>query len=327
MVYSCSGGPPHEEVTGGRDRRLLRRCPADGLEPRTRAAPGPAQGPRSGLPRRSYPDPYFWLREKGTPRWMKYLEAENAYTEAMKATSKPFSDALYKEMLGRIKQTDLSVPVRRGGFYYYRRTVEGQQYPIRRRKGGAGSRESARGSAARPERAGQGHEVPRPRRVRGERRRPPARLHHRLHRLSPVHAAREGPATGGERRSARASASRAWPGPPTTRRSSTSPRTPSPSAPTRCGASRRAARPLTVYEEKDELFSTSASAPRTSRYLVRRQPLDRHLGARGCSSTATPEGAFRARAAAREGPRVLPGPPRRPVLHPHQQGARRTFAW
>jgi oligopeptidase B len=83
---------------------------------------------------RSFPDPWFWLREKGTPDVEKYLEAENAYTEATSADLKPFSEALYQELLGRIKQTDLSVPTRIGGFHYYRRTVEGLQYPIRCRK-------------------------------------------------------------------------------------------------------------------------------------------------------------------------------------------------
>ena len=65
-----------------------------------------------------------------------YLEAENAYTGAMTADIHPFHEALYKEMLGRMKQTDLSVPTRRGRYYYYSRTEEGKQYPIQcRRKG------------------------------------------------------------------------------------------------------------------------------------------------------------------------------------------------
>ena len=81
-------------------------------------------------------DDYFWLREKSNPEVIRYLEAENAYTEASTADLKPFSDALYKEMLARIKQTDLSVPVRRGGYFYYTRTEEGKQYSIQcRRKG------------------------------------------------------------------------------------------------------------------------------------------------------------------------------------------------
>ena len=75
-------------------------------------------------------DPYFWLREKSNPEVAKYLEAENAYTEEMTKDLKPFQEALYKEMLGRIKQTDLSVPYRLRGYLYYTRTEEGKQYPI-----------------------------------------------------------------------------------------------------------------------------------------------------------------------------------------------------
>jgi oligopeptidase B len=81
-------------------------------------------------------DDYFWLREKSNPAVTKYLEAENAYTAAMTKGLQPFSDALYAEMLGRIKQTDVSVPTPNHGYLYYSRTVEGQQYPIQcRRKG------------------------------------------------------------------------------------------------------------------------------------------------------------------------------------------------
>lgn len=81
-------------------------------------------------------DNYFWLRDKSNPEVIKYLEAENAYTEAMTHGLKPFGAALYQEMLSHIKQTDLSVPVRRGGYYYYSRTEEGKQYPIQCRKKG-----------------------------------------------------------------------------------------------------------------------------------------------------------------------------------------------
>ncbi len=82
----------------------------------------------------TFVDPYFWLREKGAPEVTAYLEAENTYTAAMTADLGPFADALYAEMLGRIKQTDLGVPTRIGRYFYYRRTVEGLQYPIRCRK-------------------------------------------------------------------------------------------------------------------------------------------------------------------------------------------------
>ncbi len=84
----------------------------------------------------TFSDNYFWLREKTNPEVIDYLKAENTYTEAMTKDVQPFADSLYKEMLGRIKQTDLSVPVRRGQYFYFSRTEEGKQYPIFcRRKG------------------------------------------------------------------------------------------------------------------------------------------------------------------------------------------------
>ncbi len=79
-------------------------------------------------------DDYFWLREKTNPKVVAYLQAENAYTEAMTKDLQPFSDALYSEMLARIKQTDLSVPSPRAGYLYYSRTEEGKQYPIQCRR-------------------------------------------------------------------------------------------------------------------------------------------------------------------------------------------------
>jgi oligopeptidase B len=81
-------------------------------------------------------DDYFWMREKTNPEVIKHLEAENAYTEAVMAPTKDLQETLYKEMLGRIKQTDLSVPTRNGAYWYYSRTEEGKQYPYMcRRKG------------------------------------------------------------------------------------------------------------------------------------------------------------------------------------------------
>jgi len=77
-------------------------------------------------------DNYAWLRdrnEKRDPEIIKYLEAENAFTEGHMGKHKAFADALYNEMLGRIKQTDLSVPVRMGDYWYFTKTEEGKQYP------------------------------------------------------------------------------------------------------------------------------------------------------------------------------------------------------
>ena len=79
-------------------------------------------------------DDYYWLREKSNPEVISYLETENAFTAAVLKPTEAFQESLYKEMLARIKQTDLSVPVRDHGFLYYSRTVEGKQYPIYCRK-------------------------------------------------------------------------------------------------------------------------------------------------------------------------------------------------
>ncbi|MET0753595.1 MAG: S9 family peptidase [Pyrinomonadaceae bacterium] len=78
-------------------------------------------------------DDYFWLRdrnEKKNPEIIKYLEDENAYTEAFMKPHAAFVDNLYKEMLGRIKQDDTSVPYRLGEYWYFNKTLEGKQYPV-----------------------------------------------------------------------------------------------------------------------------------------------------------------------------------------------------
>jgi oligopeptidase B len=81
-------------------------------------------------------DDYFWMRDRADPEVAAYLEAENAYADAVMKPTEAFQDALYKEMLGRIKETDTNVPYRRGGYFYHSRTEEGRQYPILgRRKG------------------------------------------------------------------------------------------------------------------------------------------------------------------------------------------------
>jgi oligopeptidase B len=82
-------------------------------------------------------DDYHWLRGKEDPAVIAHLEAENAYTEAVMAPLKPLEETLYAEMLGRIKQTDLSVPARRGDYWYYSRTEEGRQYAYMCRKRGS----------------------------------------------------------------------------------------------------------------------------------------------------------------------------------------------
>jgi oligopeptidase B len=82
-------------------------------------------------------DPYAWLRDRNDPHTLKYLEAENAYTKAMMKSTEELQAKLYTEMLGRIKQTDLSVPTKRDDYYYYVRTEEGKQYAVYCRKRGS----------------------------------------------------------------------------------------------------------------------------------------------------------------------------------------------
>ena len=79
-------------------------------------------------------DNYYWMREKEHPDVRAYLEQENAYTAAKTEHLSSIKSKLYEEMVARVQQTDLSVPVQKGGFYYYQRTVEGKQYPIYCRK-------------------------------------------------------------------------------------------------------------------------------------------------------------------------------------------------
>ena len=82
-------------------------------------------------------DDYYWLNRRDDPAVIAYLEAENAYTESVMAHTEDLQAALFEEIKGRIKQTDLSVPYREGGSYYYSRTEDGQAYPIYARKKGS----------------------------------------------------------------------------------------------------------------------------------------------------------------------------------------------
>jgi len=75
-------------------------------------------------------DDYEWLRDKTDDDVLAYLRAENAYTEARTAHLEPLREAIFKEISDRTLQTDLSVPARRGGYWYYSRTIEGKQYSL-----------------------------------------------------------------------------------------------------------------------------------------------------------------------------------------------------
>src|ERR1700674_5256116 len=82
-------------------------------------------------------DNYFWLRDKKNPEVKAYLEAENAYTDALMKPTEGLQKKLYDEMLSRIKETDVEVPYKEGDYFYYSRTEAGKQYQIRCRKKGS----------------------------------------------------------------------------------------------------------------------------------------------------------------------------------------------
>jgi oligopeptidase B len=82
-------------------------------------------------------DNYYWLRDKKNPEVKAYLEAENTYTDAVMKPTEGLQKKLYDEMLSRIKETDIEVPYKEGGYFYYLRTEAGKQYGIRCRKKGS----------------------------------------------------------------------------------------------------------------------------------------------------------------------------------------------
>jgi oligopeptidase B len=87
-------------------------------------------------------DDWFWLRERANPEVRAYLEAENAYTDAVMKPTQELQARIYDEIASRIQQTDTSAPVPYGPYEYYHRTIEGSQYAIhcRRRRAEDGTR-------------------------------------------------------------------------------------------------------------------------------------------------------------------------------------------
>ncbi len=82
-------------------------------------------------------DNYYWLNERENPKVVAYLEAENAYKDAVLKHTAEFQENLFDEMVGRIKQTDMSVPYKTRDFFYYTRYEEGREYPVYCRKRGS----------------------------------------------------------------------------------------------------------------------------------------------------------------------------------------------
>ncbi|MFD4367264.1 S9 family peptidase [Rhodococcus sp. NPDC058521] len=76
----------------------------------------------------TFVDEYEWLRDKESPEVIEYLEAENTYTDQQTAHLEPLREKVFQEIKSRTQETDMSVPTRMGKWWYYARTVEGEQY-------------------------------------------------------------------------------------------------------------------------------------------------------------------------------------------------------
>jgi oligopeptidase B len=79
-------------------------------------------------------DDYYWLKERDNPEVIAYLNAENQHAKKAMAQAQPSEEDLFEEIKARFKQTDMSVPYRRDGYFYYTRYEEGKEYPIFARK-------------------------------------------------------------------------------------------------------------------------------------------------------------------------------------------------
>ena len=121
---------------------LLCLLPALALALTTFGAPAPAPAPPvakkiphvTPLHGTELVDNYFWLRERSNTAVLAHLKLENAYTDAVLQPAEKLRKSLYQEMVARIKETDSSVPSRKGDFLYYSRTEKGKQYSILCRK-------------------------------------------------------------------------------------------------------------------------------------------------------------------------------------------------
>jgi len=126
-------------------RSLVALTIAVGVMPLVLRAAGPAPAPPMAKKQphltqvhgETLVDDYYWMRNKGTKEVEDYLNAELAYAQQFMKPTEALQQRLYDEMLARIKQTDIGVPYRDRGHYYYSRTETGKQYPIYCRKKGS----------------------------------------------------------------------------------------------------------------------------------------------------------------------------------------------
>lgn len=118
---------------------LAAAVPAVVLAQASPTPPVAAQNPYTVKGPKERNDPYYWLRDdsRKDPAMLAYLNAENAYADAVLADTKPLQEKLFNEIISRIKQDDSSVPARQRGYYYYSRFETGGDYPVIARKQGS----------------------------------------------------------------------------------------------------------------------------------------------------------------------------------------------
>jgi oligopeptidase B len=151
LLASCSGqNPPQRLGTEAPVNVLPNVVPAVSTTVPVANADSPRPPVAKKEPRvtelfgRKLVDDYAWMRKKDSPEVLAHLRAEKAYTDAMTEHLAPLRDRVYGEILGRLRETDDTVPAKDGNWLYYSRTEKGKQYKIHARKpvaGGANARE------------------------------------------------------------------------------------------------------------------------------------------------------------------------------------------
>jgi oligopeptidase B len=129
LLLNCSTSSPNSALVKNKGNEAVQPVKSGLVPPVAKIIP--EKKTYQGKP---YIDNYFWLRNKENPEVIKYLEAENKYTEAVMKPTENLQKDLYREMTARIKKSDTSVPEKIGNYYYYTRTEENKQYPIYCRK-------------------------------------------------------------------------------------------------------------------------------------------------------------------------------------------------
>lgn len=78
----------------------------------------------------TYIDQYAWMKDRNNPKVLQYVNEQNAYTEQRVKPLEALRSTLFDELRSRVQETDMSVPVRMNGYWYYVRTQEGKQYTV-----------------------------------------------------------------------------------------------------------------------------------------------------------------------------------------------------